>query len=146
MGKQGKSDKPIGFTEWLNNLVIRENTLNAKMMWFYNSFKIRCKTRILECEPSCSITTHDNLLHTLGELQIPENAFGLRMSQEIFLMKIDQIYEHYRDAVERDDVEVFGNEKTHERNLHEAMECTRKAGIKLNFDQCIIKTNCWSFW
>ena len=26
------------------------------------------------------------------------------------------------------------------------MECTRKAGIKLNFDKCIIKTKCCSFF
>ena len=50
MKTQGIVDKPIGPTEWLNNLVIRENTTNAKIMWFYNFFKLRCKTRILECE------------------------------------------------------------------------------------------------
>ena len=44
-----------------------------------------------------------------------------------------------------DDVQVFGNEKTHDRNLHEAMECTRKAIIELNFEKCIIKTKCFSF-
>ena len=26
------------------------------------------------------------------------------------------------------------------------MECARKAGIKLNFDRCIIKTKCFSFF
>ena len=47
-------------------------------------------------------------------------------------------------AVGKDvDVQVFGNEKTHDRNLHEVMEFTRKAGIKLNFDKCIIKTKCF---
>ena len=43
-------------------------------------------------------------------------------------------------------MQVFGNEKTHNRNFHEAMECTRKAGIKLNFDKCVIKTKCCSFF
>ena len=45
-----------------------------------------------------------------------------------------------------DDVQVFGNKKTHDRNLHEAMECTRKVGIKLNFDKCVITTKCCSFF
>ena len=36
--------------------------------------------------------------------------------------------------------------KTYDRNLHEARECTRKAGIKLNFDKCVIKTKCCSFF
>ena len=73
--------------------------------------------------------------------------FELRMSHDIFQQNIDQTYENGKDAVGvADDVQVFGNEKTHDRNLHEAMECTRKAGIKLNFDKCIIKTNCCSLF
>ena len=43
-------------------------------------------------------------------------------------------------------MQVFGNEKTHDRNLHEAMEYTRKAGNRLNFDKCVIKTKCCSFF
>ena len=72
--------------------------------------------------------------------------FGLKMSQEIFLRKIDHMYENVWGNVGiTDDVQLFGNEKTHDRNLHEAMECTRKMGIKLNFDKCVIKTKCCSF-
>ena len=60
--------------------------------------------------------------------------FGLRMSQDIFQGKIDQTYDDDKGTVGiADNVQVFGNEKTHDRNLHEAMECTRKAGIRLNF-------------
>ena len=44
------------------------------------------------------------------------------------------MHENCKGAVDiADDVQVFGNEKTHDRNLHEAMECTRKAGIKTEF-------------
>ena len=43
-------------------------------------------------------------------------------------------------------MQVFGNEKRHDRNLHEVMECTRKTGIKLNFDKCVIKTKYCSFF
>ena len=65
-------------------------------------------------------------------------SFGLSMSQDIFQRKIDQTYENCRGAVGiADDVQIFGNEKAHDRYLHEAMECTRKVGINLNFDKCI---------
>ena len=68
------------------------------------------------------------------------------MSQDIFQWKIYQTYEVCKGAVGiADDVQVFCNEKTCDRNLLEAMECTRKAGIKLNFDKCVIKTKCCSF-
>ena len=36
-----------------------------------------------------------------------------------------------------DDITVFGTELTHDYNLHEAMERTRKAGVRINFDKCI---------
>ena len=69
------------------------------------------------------------------------------MSQDIFQQKIYQMYESCKGAVGiADDVQVFVNEKTHDRNLHEAMEYTRKAGIKPNFYKCVIKTKCCSFF
>ena len=72
--------------------------------------------------------------------------FGLRMSQDIYQRKIDQTYENCKGAIGiADDVQAFDNEKTHDRNMHKTIECTRKAGIKLNFNKCIIKTKCCSF-
>ena len=69
------------------------------------------------------------------------------MSQDIFQRKNDKTYENCKGAVRiADDVQVFDNEKTHDINLHEAMECTRKADIKLNFEKCILKTKCGSFF
>ena len=85
--------------------------------------------------------------HTpFGRYKFLRRPFGLRMSQDLFQQKIDQTYENCNVPVGiADDVQVFGNEKTHDGNLHEAMECTRKAGIKLNFDKCAIKTKCCIF-
>ena len=75
-----------------------------------------------------------------GRYQLLRLPFGLRMSQDIMQRKINQRYKNCKGAVGiAYDVQVFGNEKTPDRNLHEAVECTRKAGIKLNFDKCIIK-------
>ena len=39
-----------------------------------------------------------------------------------------------------DDVPMFGDDSTHDLHLHDMMKRTRKAGIKLNFDNCIIKS------
>ena len=58
--------------------------------------------------------------------------FGLKMSQDIF-QKINQTYEKCKEAVGiADDIQVFGNDSTHDLHLHEAMKRTRRADIKLN--------------
>ena len=69
------------------------------------------------------------------------------MSQDIFQKKIDQTYEKCKRAVGIvDDIQVFGSDQTHDLHLHEAMERTRKAGIKLNYDKCIVKSRSCSFF
>ena len=45
-----------------------------------------------------------------------------------------------------DDIQVFGSEQTHDLHQHEAMERTRKAGIKLNYDKCIVKSRSCTFF
>ena len=68
------------------------------------------------------------------------------MSQDIFQWKIDQTYENCQSAVRiAADKQVFGDDSIYD--LHEAMERTRKAGMKLNFDKCIVKSkSCSFFW
>ena len=39
-----------------------------------------------------------------------------------------------------DDMQVYGNETSYDMYLHEAMEMTRQAGLKLIYDKCGIKT------
>ena len=57
---------------------------------------------------------------------------GLRMSQDIFKRKTDQAYENCRGAAGiADDKQAFGDDSIHDLHLHEAIERTRKAGIKL---------------
>lgn len=66
--------------------------------------------------------------------------FGLRMSQDIFQLKIDETYRNCQGVVGiADDVQVFGTTESHDMNLHEAMERTRKSGIKLNYEKCQVK-------
>ena len=81
-----------------------------------------------------------------GRYRFLRMPFGLRISQDIFQRKIDQIYENYRGAVGiADDVQVFGNENRHDRNLHEAVKFTRKANTEPKFDKGTIKTKYCSF-
>ena len=69
------------------------------------------------------------------------------MSQDIFQKKIDQTYGKCKGAIGIADViQVFGRDQTHDLYLHEAMERTRKAGIKLNYDKCIVKSRSCSFF
>ena len=73
--------------------------------------------------------------------------FGPRMSQDIFQKKIDETYEKFRGAVGiADDINVFGTELTHDYYLHEVVERIRKAGIKQNFDKCIVKSKSCGFF
>ena len=68
--------------------------------------------------------------------------FGVRMSQDIFQFKIDETYRDCEGAIGIvDDITVYGkNDKEHDFHLHETIERTRKAGIKLNDEKCFIKT------
>ena len=90
------------------------------------------------------LTTFNTYRGRYSFLRIP---FGLRMSQDIFQKKIDETYEKFSGAVGiADDINVFGTEPTHDYNVHEAMERTRKAGIKLNFVKCTVKLKSCSFF
>ena len=77
--------------------------------------------------------------------------FGLKMSQDIFQKKIDQTYEKYKGPVGiTDDIQVSGNDNTHDLHLLEAMERTRRERTngenKLNYDNHIVKSKSCSFF
>ena len=64
--------------------------------------------------------------------------FGLKMAEDVFQKKIDQVFVNCKGAVGiADDTQVFSTDDYHDLHLHEAMERMRKAGIKLNYDKCI---------
>ena len=83
-----------------------------------------------------------------GRFRFLRMPFGLRMSQDIFQFKIDETYRDCQGAIGiADDVTAYGkNEREHGLHLHETMECTRKAGIKLNDEKCVIKTKECNFF
>ena len=73
--------------------------------------------------------------------------FDLKMSEDIFQKKIDQTYEKCKGAAGiADDIQVFGSDQTRDLHLYEAMESTRKAGFKLNYDKYIVKSRSCSFF
>ncbi|XP_029657087.1 uncharacterized protein K02A2.6-like [Octopus sinensis] len=76
-----------------------------------------------------------------GRYRFNRLPFGLKVSQDVFQRQIDETYQGCKGAIGiADDIQVHSkDETTHDFNLHEAMEKTRQAGIKLNADKCIIK-------
>ena len=82
-----------------------------------------------------------------GRYKFFRMPFGVRMSQDIFQGKIDQTYENYRGASWIvDDIQVFGDDSTHDLHLRKVMQRARKAGIKYKFDKCIVMLKTCSFF
>ncbi|XP_036370379.1 zinc finger protein 431-like [Octopus sinensis] len=76
-----------------------------------------------------------------GRYRFNRLPFRLKVSQDVFQRQIDETYQGCKGAIGiADDIQVNGkDETTHDFSLHEAMEKTRQAGIKLNADKCVIK-------
>ena len=54
---------------------------------------------------------------------------------------MDQTSERFKGAIPiADDIQVFGTEDNHDMHLHKAMKRARSAGIKLNFEKCLMKS------
>ena len=81
-------------------------------------------------EESSFLTTFNT---PFGRFQCLRMPFGLRMSQDIFQFKIDETYRNCHGAIGiADDITVYGkNDNEQDLHLHETMERTGKAGIKL---------------
>ena len=60
---------------------------------------------------------------------------------------MDWTFEWCKGAIPiADDIQVFGTDDNHGMHSHEAMERVRSAGIKLNFDKCVIKSKSCKFF
>lgn len=93
---------------------------------------------ILLDHSSSLLTTFNTHKGRYRFLRLP---FGLNVSQDIFQRKIDETYERALAAKGfADDIKVWGDYGNHDQHLHDCMELTRKAGVKLNFDKCQIRT------
>ncbi|XP_035676225.1 uncharacterized protein K02A2.6-like [Branchiostoma floridae] len=89
-------------------------------------------------EESSLLTTFNT---PYGRFKFNRLPFGLKVSQDVFQRKIDETYRGCKGAIGiADDIQVYGKtDDDHDFHLHEAMEKTRQAGIKLNASKCIIK-------
>ena len=96
-------------------------------------------------EKSSFLTTFNTPFGRYRYLRMP---FGLRMSQDVFQRKIDEIYGPCTGAIGiADDVTVHGKgDKDHDLHLHEAMERTRQANICLNYDKISVKKSYVKFF
>ena len=89
-------------------------------------------------EESSYLTTFNTPFGRYSYLRMP---FGLCMSQDVFQRHIDDTYRGCNGVIGiADDLVIYGtNAADHDIRLHEAMERTRLAGAKLNFDKCEVK-------
>jgi transposase InsO family protein len=96
-------------------------------------------------EESTYLTTFNTPFGRYRYFRVP---FGLKVSQDVFQYKIDETYQGCQGAIGiADDIVVYGkDDQDHDLNLHEAMERTRQAGLKLNQEKCMIKDRKCSFY
>ena len=89
-------------------------------------------------EASSLLTTFNTPFGRFRYLRMP---FGLRMSQDVFQRKMDQILEECPGTMGiADDVAVFGKtEEEHDANLHHLFRVAEKQGLTFNSQKCAIK-------
>lgn len=74
--------------------------------------------------------------------------FGLKVSQDIFQLKMDQILENVKGATGiSDDVVVYGKtEEEHDESLRNLMKAAAENGLVFNSEKCVIKTQSITFF
>ena len=87
------------------------------------------------------INISDHFQLPFWQISFSPHAFGLKMSQDVFQMKIDQMFEGCEGVLGiADDIVIAGkSNEEHNRCLHKAMGRCRNTGLKLNAEKCKIK-------
>ena len=121
---------------------------NSHAIWICPVLQARHPVLLLEHQIKWRINTPHHIQHSQWQVWICWNAFWVyNVPKYFFQKKIYQTYEKCKGTVGiTDDHQVYGNEHTHYLHLHEAMEWTRRTGIKLNYDKCIVKSKSCSFF
>ena len=96
-------------------------------------------------EESSYLTTFNTPFGRYRYLVMPN---GLNVSQDIFQMKIDETYDGCRGVIGiADDVNVHSKgDRSHDYNLHEAMERSRKSNVSLNYEKIDMKKESIKFF
>ena len=89
-------------------------------------------------EESSYLTTFNS---PFGRYRFRRMPFGLKMSQDVFQLKIDQTFEGCPGVVGiADDIVISGKtEEEHDANMHSMMRRVEDTGLKLNPDKCRVK-------
>ncbi|CAB4002393.1 Hypothetical predicted protein, partial [Paramuricea clavata] len=158
MEKNGVIEKVTKPTDWVNSIVIREKPngrlrlcldpkdLNEAIM--RDHYPTPTLEEITPKLAGARVFSKIDARNGYWNVKFLRMPFGLRMSQDVFQFKIDETYRNCPGATGiADDITVHGrDESNHDLHLHDAMERTRMAGIKLNQEKCIIKTSECSFF
>ncbi|XP_005108371.1 uncharacterized protein K02A2.6-like [Aplysia californica] len=74
--------------------------------------------------------------------------FGLKVSQDIFQLKMDQIFESVKGATGiSDDVVIYGKtDEEHDEGLRNLMKAAAEDGLVFNSEKCTIKTQSITFF
>ena len=96
-------------------------------------------------EESSYLTTFNTPIGKFRYLVMPN---GLNVSQDIFQMKVDEVYEGCKGVIGiADDINVHSaGETQHDYNLHETMERSRKSNVSLNYDKIFLKRDSIKFF
>ena len=96
-------------------------------------------------EESQLLTTFQTPYGRYCFLRLP---FGLKVSQDIFQLKMDQILENVKGATGiSDDVVVYGKtEEEHDESLRNLMKAAAEHGLVFNSEKCNIKTQSITFF
>ena len=83
-----------------------------------------------------------------GRYRVKSMPFELKMSQEVFQTKIDEIFEGCEGVVGiADDTVVFGKTtEEHDRNMKAMLNRCIDTGLKLNPDKCFVKQETIKFY
>ncbi|KAI8519529.1 hypothetical protein Bbelb_027860 [Branchiostoma belcheri] len=135
-------------TDWVNSIVVKEKP-NGKLRICLDPKDLNNALKrdhyptptLEEITPHLSGARVFSKLDASNGYKFNRLPFGLKVSQDVFQREIDDAYRNCRGAIGiADDIQVYGeDDEAHDYNLHEAMERTRAAGIKLNAEKCIVK-------
>ena len=132
----------------LNKAVLREHykaptldELTHKLTGAKVFSKLDCKTGFWSIKldnASSRLTTFNTPFGRYRYIRLP---FGLKCSQDIFQMRMDQILEGLDGIIAiHDDVTVYGkDEEDHDRALYNLMQTAAKEGLVFNSTKCFIK-------
>ena len=139
----------------LNRAILRENHKAPTMTEITHKLagaKVFSKLDAQKGFWSVHLDHESSLLTTfnthLGRFRFLRMPFGLKMSQDVFQMRMDQIVEQCPGVIAiHDDICVYGRtEAEHDAHLWNLMKVAERSGLVFNSDKCEIKNSRISFY